>query len=81
MNPWKRRQVTKEMAGTYRLLCQALDEKGVAEIMGKVERLLQTRHMASSAIEGFNATLRSYLYVRKSVNQDFPSAKTPPVLA
>jgi hypothetical protein len=27
--------------------------------------------MASSAIEGFNATLRPYLYARKGVNQGF----------
>lgn len=71
MNQWKRRQVTKEMAGAYHLLCGGLGEAGVDEITGEIERLLQTRHMASSAIEGFNATLRSYLYVRKGVNQGF----------
>jgi hypothetical protein len=71
MNQWKRNQVTKEMAGAYYLLCRDLDEVVVDEIITKVERLLQTRHMASSAIEGFNATLRSYLYVRKGVNQGF----------
>jgi hypothetical protein len=71
MNPWKRLQVTKEMAGAYHLLCRELDEAGVVEITEKIERLLQTRHMASSAIEGFNATLRSYLSVRKGVNQGF----------
>lgn len=71
MSPWKRRQVTKEMVGAYYLLCRELDEAGVDEITEKIERLLQTRHMASSAIEGFNATLRSYLYVRKGVNQGF----------
>ena len=71
MSPWKRSQVTKEMAGAYYLLCRDLDEVVVDEIIIKVERLLQTRHMASSAIEGFNASLRSYLYVRKGVNQGF----------
>ncbi|MBM7071280.1 hypothetical protein JQC92_04390, partial [Shewanella sp. 202IG2-18] len=40
-------------------------------LMFKVEQLLHSRHRASSAIEGFNATLRSYLYVRKGVNQGF----------
>lgn len=71
MSQWKRNQVTKEMAGAYYLLCRELDEVGVDEIIGNIERLLQTRHMASSAIEGFNATLRSYLYARKGVNQGF----------
>jgi hypothetical protein len=71
MNQWQRRQVIKEMAGAYHLLSRELDEAGIDEITVKIERLLQTRHMASSAIEGFNATLRSYLYVRKGVNQGF----------
>jgi hypothetical protein len=71
MSPWKREQVSKEIVGAYYLLCRDLDEDGVNEIMATIERLFQTRHMASSAIEGFNATLRSYLYVRKGVNQGF----------
>jgi hypothetical protein len=68
---WQRNQVTKEMVGAYYLLCRELDEVGVDALIGKIERLLQTRHMASSAIEGFNATLRCYLYARKGVNQGF----------
>lgn len=71
MSEWKRKQVVKEMAGAYYLLRSELNESDVDDIIDKVERLLQTRHMASSAIEGFNATLRSYLYVRKGVNQGF----------
>jgi hypothetical protein len=71
MTSWTRRQVTKEMAGAYHLLCRELDKTEVDAITEKIEALLQTRHMASSAIEGFNATLRSYLYVRKGVNQGF----------
>ena len=71
MSPWKQSQVTKEMAGAYYLLCRDFDEVVVDEIIVNVERVLQTCHMASSAIEGFNASLRSYLYVRKGVNQGF----------
>jgi len=71
MNPWKRRDATIEMAGAYYLLCRELSETKVTEIIGEIEKLLQTRHMASSAIEGFNATLRTYLYARKGVNQGF----------
>jgi len=71
MPPWKQKRVHKEMVGTYYFLCRELDEKGVHELMRTIEMRLQSRHMASSAIEGFNATLRSYLYVRKGVNQGF----------
>lgn len=71
MSPWKRRDVTTEMVGAYYLLCREISETKVTEIIGKIEKLLQTRHMASSAIEGFNATLRTYLYARKGVNQGF----------
>jgi hypothetical protein len=63
--------VIKEMAGAYYLLRRDLDEGVVDKIIVNVERLLQTRYMASSAIEGFNAGFRSYLYVRKGVNQGF----------
>ena len=71
MTPWKRRHVAIEMAGAYYLLGIELDNTGITELSGKIEKLLQTRHMASSAIEGFNATLRTYLYARKGVNQGF----------
>ena len=36
-----------------------------------VEELLIHRHRASSAIEGFNAALRPFLYVHKGVTQGF----------
>jgi hypothetical protein len=71
MLPWKREKVVKEMAGAYYLLHSELNDIDVDAIIDKIERLLQTRHMASSVIEGFNATLRSYLYVIKGVNQEF----------
>ena len=71
MNQWKRRHVAIEMAGAYYLLGVELDKTGITELTGKIEKLLQTRHMASSAIEGFNATLWTYLYARKGVNQGF----------
>lgn len=71
MSQWKRRHVVIEMAGAYHLLKTELDNTGITELTEKIEQLLQTRHMASSAIEGFNATLRTYLYARKGVNQGF----------
>ena len=36
-----------------------------------VDAALQRRHRASSAIEGFNAALRPYLYVQKGVTSGF----------
>ena len=69
MGQWQRKQVTIEMLGAYKLIYAELDENKADELMAQVSNMLATRHMASSAIEGFNATLRSYLYVRKGVNQ------------
>lgn len=37
----------------------------------EVDAIIQRRHRASSAIEGFNATLRPHLYVHKGVTQGF----------
>ncbi|WP_133309675.1 transposase [Parashewanella spongiae] len=68
--PWKIARYQKELVGSYQWLRLRLG-KSASELMLQVEALHQTRHRASSAIEGFNATLRSYLYVRKGVNQGF----------
>lgn len=71
MSTWQRQQISIEMLGAYKLIYAELAEDRADELMAKVSQMLTTRHMASSAIEGFNATLRSYLYVRKGVNQGF----------
>ena len=42
-----------------------------ASLLDAVEAVLHQRHRASSAIEGFNAALRPYLYVHKGVTQGF----------
>lgn len=67
----KRQALSQELLGSYRLLLQQLGNQECDQLMRRVEVLLGKRHRASSAIEGFNATLRSYLYVRKGVNQGF----------
>ena len=41
------------------------------ELLAAVKALLDRHHRASSAIEGFNAALRPYLYVHKGVTQGF----------
>jgi len=40
-------------------------------ILGIVDVITQKRHRASSAVEGFNASLRPFLYVHKGVTQGF----------
>ena len=67
---WQRADLEKEILGSYCWLSTYLKD-GCVEMMRQIESLLKSRHRASSAIEGFNATLRSYLYVRKGVNQGF----------
>ena len=53
------------------MLSQALSEPGLSQLLAEVEHLIEKRHRASSAVESFNATLRTYLYARKGVNQGF----------
>jgi hypothetical protein len=45
-----------------------MSKPDIVGLMVMVESLMRSRHWASSAVEGFNATLRTYLYVRKGVN-------------
>ena len=40
-------------------------------MLDAVDAVLLQRHRASSAIEGFNAALRPYLYVHKGVTPGF----------
>lgn len=41
------------------------------EVLASVKAVIRRRHRASSAIEGFNAALRPFLYVHKGVTQGF----------
>ena len=68
---WQQADAMRELAYSYYLLRTSLGEKQCDALLDAVERLLDSRHRASSAIEGFNASLRTYLYVRKGVNQGF----------
>ena len=54
--------------------CKALEDQLGTEnvsLLEAVETVLHQRHRASSAIEGFNAALRPYLYVHKGATQGF----------
>jgi hypothetical protein len=56
------------LASAYARLQLLLDSRA-DKLLDMVKGLLDKRDWASSAIEGFNAALRPYLYVHKSVTQ------------
>ena len=66
----RRRALSRHLLGAYGTLQDRLGPES-ALLLDAVEAVLQQRHRASSAIEGFNAALRPYLYVHKGVTQGF----------
>lgn len=66
----RRRFLERYAAGTWKLLKQQ-DDKSWHAAFQAVKQELEHHHRASSAIEGFNSTLRPHLYVHKSVSQNF----------
>lgn len=68
--PWQRREQSRHLLGAYQHLCQRLDDQADS-LLKQVLHLWQQRHRASSAVEGFNASLRPYLYVHKGVSAGF----------
>ncbi len=67
---WQRNENKRLLAGAYARL-QALLGSRTDTLLDTVKGLLDKRYRASSAIEGFNAALRPYLYVHKGVTQNF----------
>jgi hypothetical protein len=67
---WQRHENTRLLAGAYARLQSLLGSK-TDTLLDTVKGLLDKRYRASSAIEGFNAALRPYLYVHKGVTQNF----------
>lgn len=68
--PWQCRQQSQQLIGAYHGLTQELGPHADL-LIEQVQLLWQQRHRASSAIEGFNASLRPYLYVQKGVSEEF----------
>ena len=66
----RRRALSRHLLGAYGALQDRLGPQS-ASLLDAVEAVLHQRHRASSAIEGFNAALRPYLYVHKGVTQGF----------
>ena len=69
--PARRRALSGHLLGAYGALQGRLGAAASAEMLDAVEAVLHQRHRASSAIEGFNAALRPYLYVHKGATQGF----------
>jgi len=64
------RETARHLLGVYHQPQGRLGERA-EELINQVQQLWQKRHRASSAIEGFNARLRPYLYVHKHVSPGF----------
>ena len=67
----ERQILMNSMFKDYGRLRAFMSKSDIVALVVKIELLMRSRHRASSAVEGFNATLRTYLYVRKGVNQGF----------
>lgn len=65
-----RHQDRQQLLGAYAALKQ-LSGSSADGIISEVEEVFIRRHRASSAVEGFNAALRPYLYVHKGVTEGF----------
>jgi hypothetical protein len=68
--PWDRHRDEQHLLGALGML-QDTARENTSEILSSVKDVLRRRHRASSAIEGFNAALRPFLYVQKGVTDGF----------
>jgi hypothetical protein len=68
--PWHHREQSQHLLGAYHHLRQQLGDQADC-LLEQVQQLWQQRHRASSAIEGFNSSLRPYLYGHKGVSAGF----------
>lgn len=68
--PWERVQQKESLRQAIGQLEATVGEVA-EELFLHIDAVLQRRHRASSAIEGFNAALRPFLYVHKGVTSGF----------
>jgi hypothetical protein len=68
--PWLRAEQHRQLLGAFAYLKYLLGPH-LDTLLNAVKALLEQRHRASSAIEGFNAALPPFLYVHKGVTQGF----------
>lgn len=69
--PWARQAQLAALSEAWDWLRARLSPQRITSLLASVELLYSRRHRASSLIEAFNAALRPYLYVHKSVSQGF----------
>jgi hypothetical protein len=70
LRPWARSRDERHMLGALAMLRDVAPETH-GELLSAVQQVLLKRHRASSAIEGFNAALRPFLYVHKCATPGF----------
>jgi hypothetical protein len=68
--PWQRAHPHRHLLGAFAYLKYLLGPQ-LDALLKAVKALLEQRHRASRAIEGFNAALRPFLYVHQGVTQGF----------
>jgi hypothetical protein len=68
--PGQHNEMTRRLANAFADLNHLLGTQA-DELLDTVKSRLDRRHRASSAIEGFNAALRPFLYIHKGVSQSF----------
>lgn len=66
----QRRERQQMLAAVWLMLRREAGNQA-GEVLAAVSEVMSKRHRASSAIEGFNAGLRPYLYVHRGVSQGF----------
>lgn len=69
--PWDRSKDERHLIAAFAYLRNLLGTESGDTLLAQVEAIMQRRHRASSAIEGFNAALRPYLYVHRGVSSGF----------
>lgn len=68
--PWEHFEQKRHLLGAYGMLSELAGQQK-DHLITVVDHFMTHRYRASSAIEGFNAFLRPYLYVHKGVTQGF----------
>ncbi|MCP4388475.1 MAG: hypothetical protein GY802_09275 [Gammaproteobacteria bacterium] len=69
-SPGQRTEHSRQLLGAFAQLMTLIKSQTDA-LLEAVKHRLDKRHRASSAIEGFNAALRPYLYIHKGCTQGF----------
>ncbi len=69
-SPWQHTQHSRHLLAAFAQL-RTLIQSQTDGLLEAVKLRLDKRHRASSAVEGFNAALRPYLYVHKGCTQGF----------